>query len=118
MNFNNCTEQPELAWILLLNETYNKTKKRLQKDKNSRWSKKKKKGLYMILIVSSVILIIDVIAFFIILNLLNIPLEEIGDNLWVLFILLGFSIVVLILIFIAIYFTYFTGKYLWWLPIR
>lgn len=70
----------------------------------------------MILIAFCAILVIDVIGFFMLLYVLNIPLEEIGDKLWLFFSLLGFSILVLIILLIGIYFAYFSAKYLWWLP--
>ena len=99
-------------------ETNNKSKKRFQKDKDSIFWKKKKEGRYMILIVICAILIIDLVGFFILLNVLDIPLEEIGENLWLFSILLGFSILVLIISLIAIYFAYFYRKHLWWLHLR
>jgi hypothetical protein len=40
-------------------------------------------------------------------------MEEIGDNLWVLFLLIGFSIVVLVSVFIATYVAYYHAKYFW-----
>jgi RNA polymerase subunit RPABC4/transcription elongation factor Spt4 len=94
--------------------TQNKAKKFSQKYKNLILRKKRKQGLITILITSCAILIIDIIAFFLILDIANIPMEEIGDNLWVLFLLVGFSIVVLVSVFIATYAAYYHAKYFWW----
>ena len=93
--------------------TQNKAKKFSQKYKNLILRKKRKQGLITILITSCAILIIDIIAFFLILDIANIPMEEIGDNLWVLFLLVGFSIVVLVSVFIATYVAYYHAKYFW-----
>ncbi|MFX1497840.1 MAG: hypothetical protein ACFFBH_09960 [Promethearchaeota archaeon] len=73
---------------------------------------KKFKFGYVILIIISAILIIDLIGFFLIMNILNIPLNEIGNALPILYTLLGFSLIMLILLIICIYMAYYRVKYL------
>lgn len=98
-----------------LDDIPNRSKKHLHEKKKIILDKKKKEGIYIIVIACFAILIINIVAFFIILNNFNIPIEEIGDNLWVLFNLLGFSIVVLLAVLITVYYTCFHVRYLWWL---
>ncbi|MFW9930846.1 MAG: hypothetical protein ACFFD1_15765 [Candidatus Thorarchaeota archaeon] len=87
-------------------------KERQKREKSARRSKKRK-AAFFILIVISAILIIDIVGFFILMNRLNIPLNEIGDALPILFNLILFSTVgIAICIVIAI--IYVVKRSVWW----
>jgi len=81
-----------------------------QKEVNRARDKKKFKFGYVILIIISGILVIDLIAFFLIMNILNISLDEIGNALPILYTLLGFSLVMLVLLIVCIYIAYYGAK--------
>ena len=70
----------------------------------------------MIIIIFFAILIIDIVGFIIILNILSIPLDQIGDHMFLLLTLFGFSLFTFIIIVIVIYFTYYTRDIIIWLP--
>jgi hypothetical protein len=73
---------------------------------------KKIKTAKLILICFCAFVVIDIIGFLIIMNILGISIDQIGDHLWIFLGLVGFSLVMLIIIVVAIYFSYYAGKYL------
>ena len=97
-------ESPELE------ETYYKTMGHSRRGGEHPRRAKKIKNVNVILICFSLILIIDVIAFFIIINKLNISLDQIGDYLPIFFILFGFSLGILVILIIFILIAYHGGK--------
>ena len=98
-----------------LNESsyYIMMKERQKRDKSTRKSKRRK-FVSLILIFISAILIIDLVGFFILMNIFNIPLEEIDKALPILFILVGFSVLVLVGVILATYLAYYEAKILPW----
>jgi hypothetical protein len=94
-----------------LDENYYKINDESQKEEIHTREPRKFKFGYVILIVISAILIIDLIGFFLIMNILNITLDEIGNALPILYTLLGFSLVMLIILIVCIYAAYYRGKY-------
>jgi hypothetical protein len=72
---------------------------------------KMKKTAIMISIIFCAFLIIDLIAFLILIDILGISSNQIGDYLPLLLGLLGFSLVMFIIIVIGIYVTYYGGLY-------
>ena len=78
---------------------------------------KKIKTIKIVVICFCAFLIIDIIGFLLIMYMLGIPLNQISDNLWVLFMLLGFTLVMFIIITIAVYFLYYMPQeIIEWLP--
>jgi hypothetical protein len=65
----------------------------------------------MIIIIFLAFLIIDFIGSIIIMNILNISFDQIGEFMFIFLILIGFSIFVVIIIAIAIYWANIRGNF-------
>jgi hypothetical protein len=78
---------------------------------------KRKKTIKMILICFCVFLVIDIIGFIILMNILGISFDELGENLWLFWGLVGFTMVMFVIIVVVIYFSYYTKDYLWWIDL-
>ena len=96
-----------------------KSKSEVPKSKSERTSKRtsidparirRNNTIKMMVIIFNAFIIIDLIGFIILMNILDISLNEIGENLWVFWGLVGFSLVMFIVIVIGVYVAYYKGE--------